>query len=87
MELSYKPLSEARAEKEDYNSLAARHTLSVAVTTLYPAIIPYDWQVDLAEGLSLGLDATVIAGTGSGKPPPWAMPLLLERNHMAGSVW
>ena len=87
MELSDKPLSEARVGKEDHNSLATRHTLSIAVTTLYPAITPYDWQVNLAEGLILGLDATVIAGTGSGKPPPWAMPLLLERNHMAGSVW
>ena len=80
-ELSYKILSEARAEKEDYNSLATRHTLSDAVTALYPAIMPYDWQVDLAEALNLGLDATVIAGTGSGKTLPWVMPLLLEQNH------
>ena len=51
------------------------------MTALYPAITPYDWQVDLAEALTLGLDATVIAGTGSGKTLPWAMPLLLEQNH------
>ena len=41
-ELSYKLLSEARAEKEGYNSLATRRTFSDAVTALYPAIAPYD---------------------------------------------
>ena len=51
------------------------------MTALCPAITPYDWQVDLAEALTLGLDATVIAGTGSGKTLPWAMPVLLEQNH------
>ena len=51
------------------------------MTTLYPTITLYDWQVDLAEALTLGLDATVIAGTGSGKTLPWTIPLLLEQNH------
>ena len=80
-ELSYKLLSEARAEKEGYNSLATQRTFSDAVTALYPAIAPYDWQVDLAGALTPGLDATVVAGTGSRKTLPWAMPLLLEQNH------
>jgi hypothetical protein len=31
--------------------------------------------------LTLGLDATVIAGTGFGKTLPWAMPLLLWESH------
>ena len=79
-ELSYKLLSDARAKKEGYDSQATRHTLSNSVTALCPAITPYDWQIDLAEALTLGLDATVIAGTGSGKTLPWAMPLLLEEN-------
>ena len=80
--LSYELLSEARAEKEGYNPLATRHTSSDAVTVLYPATTLCDWQVDLAEGLTLGLDATVITGTGSGKTLPRAsMTLLLERNH------
>ena len=51
------------------------------MTTLYPTITLYDWQVDLAEALTLGLDATVIASTGSGKMLPWTIPLLLEQNH------
>ena len=80
-ELSYKLLSEARTKREGYDSLATRCSLSDSVTTLCPAITPYDWQVDLAEALTLGLDSTVIAGTGSGKTLPWAMPLLLEQNR------
>jgi len=42
--------------------------------------IPHDFQLDVAEALILGLDTTVIAGTGSGKTLPWAMPLLLDEN-------
>ena len=80
-ELSYKLLSEARAKREGYDSQAIRHTLSDSVTKLCPTITPYDWQLDLAEALILGLDATVIASTGSGKTLPWALPLLLEQNH------
>ena len=55
--------------------------LSSSVTALYPTIKPYNWQIDLAEALTLRLAATVIAGTGSGKTLPWAMPLLLNENH------
>ncbi|KAJ7222321.1 P-loop containing nucleoside triphosphate hydrolase protein [Mycena pura] len=40
---------------------------------------PYDWQIDVAEALILGLDAVVIAGTGAGKTIPFMMPLLLHR--------
>ena len=80
-ELSYKILSETRAKREGYDSQATRRILSDSVTARCPAITPYDWQLDLAEALILGLDATVIAGTGSGKTLPWALPLLLEQNH------
>ena len=80
-ELSYKLLTNTRTKKEGYDSQGTRHMLSSSVTALCPAIKPYDWQIDLAEALTLGLDATVIAGTGSGKTLPWAMPLLLDKNH------
>jgi ATP-dependent helicase YprA (DUF1998 family) len=80
-ELSYKLLSEARAKRAGYDSQAIRHALSNSVTVRCPTITPYDWQVDVAEALALGLDATVIARTGSGKTLPWAMPLLLDENH------
>ena len=80
-ELSYKLLSEAHAKKEGYGSLATRRTLSDSTTALCLGIMPYDWQVDLAEALTLGLNTTIIARTGSGKTLPWAIPLLLEQNR------
>jgi len=80
-ELSYKLLSDARAKKEGYNSQSIRRTLSNSITARCPTITPYDRQIDLAEALALGLDATVIAGTGSGKTLPWAMPLLMDENR------
>ena len=80
-ELSYNLLSVAPAKSDGYDSQATRRTLSDSVTALCPTITPYDWQLDLAEALTLGLDATVIAGTGSGKTLPWALPLLLEKNR------
>ena len=80
-ELSYKLLSDARMKREGYDLLATRRALSDSVTARYPVITPYDWQIDVAEALALGLDATVIAGTGSGKTLPWAMPLLLEEHR------
>lgn len=64
--------------KPGYDSQATRRILSDSVTALRPEIKPYDWQIDVAEALVLGLDATVIAGTGSGKKLPWAMP---DENH------
>lgn len=80
-ELSYKLLSEARTKREGYDSQATRHTLSDYVAGLCSTITPYDWQLDLAEALTLGLDATTIVGTGSGKTLPWALPFLLEENR------
>ena len=79
-DLSFKLLSNARTKRAGYDSQATRRTLAESVTARYPAIQPYDWQIDIAEALALGLDATVIAGTGSGKTLPWALPLLLEEN-------
>ena len=80
-ELSFKLLSNARTKRAGYDSQATRRALAESVTARYPAIQPYDWQIDIAEALALGLDATVIAGTGSGKTLPWALPLLLDENR------
>jgi hypothetical protein len=43
---------------------------------------PYEWQLDVSEALILGLDCTVIAGTGAGKTMPFAMPLYVETEKM-----
>ena len=44
--------------------------------------IPYDWQLDVAEALLVGLDSIVIAGTGSGKTIPFMLPLLVHPKKM-----
>ena len=75
-EYSSKLLSDARTKRVVYNSQATRRTLVGSVTARCPAIKPYDWQIDIAEAVALGLDTTVIAGTGSG-----TLPLLLEENR------
>lgn len=41
-------------------------------------MVAYDWQLDVAEALLLGLDCSVIAGTGAGKTIPFILPLLAE---------
>lgn len=39
---------------------------------------PYDWQLDVAEAVLLGLDVTVLASTGSGKAISFILPLLAD---------
>ena len=41
-------------------------------------MLAYEWQIDVAEALLLGLDCSVIAGTGAGKTTPFILPLLVE---------
>ena len=57
-----------------------REALTDAVKVAFNQNMPRDFQLDVAEALILGLNATVVAGTGSGKMLPWAMPLLLDEN-------
>ena len=45
-------------------------------------MVAYDWQVDVSEALLLGLDCSVIAGTGAGKTMPFVMPLFVESNKI-----
>jgi ATP-dependent helicase YprA (DUF1998 family) len=40
--------------------------------------IPYEWQLDAAEALILGLDCVVVAGTGAGKTIPFVLPLFVQ---------
>ena len=40
--------------------------------------IPYEWQLDAAEAFFLGLDCTILAGTGSGKSLPFVMPSMVH---------
>lgn len=42
--------------------------------------VPYTWQLEVSEALLLGLDCSVIAGTGTGKTMPFVLPLLAQPN-------
>jgi hypothetical protein len=76
---SFKVLDEARRLTEGHNSHTTREALTNAVKAAFNQNSPRDFQLDVAEALILGLDTTVIAGTG--KTLPWAMPLLLNENR------
>ncbi|SJL12622.1 uncharacterized protein ARMOST_16051 [Armillaria ostoyae] len=79
---SYKVLEQARLDatndpEHHYDSVATRQRLQSTFSAKFgkPA---YDWQLDVAESLFLGLDTVLIAGTGAGKTMPFMMPLLLD---------
>ena len=75
---SQKRLQEARAAAEKqrkYNSGATRRVLAALFAERFGSA-PYEWQLDVAEALLLGLDSVVIAGTCSGKTIPFMLPLL-----------
>ena len=51
--------------------------MSQKLRDVFDGRIPYDWQLDAAESLILGLDC-VIAGTGAGKTIPFVLPLFAQ---------
>ncbi|PBK71765.1 hypothetical protein ARMSODRAFT_882881, partial [Armillaria solidipes] len=79
---SYRTLQTARADAANdpdrqYDSASTRTCIQTSFLEKFgkPA---YDWQVDVAESLVLGLDTVLIAGTGAGKMMPFMMPLLVD---------
>ncbi|KAF5363029.1 hypothetical protein D9758_012611 [Tetrapyrgos nigripes] len=88
-ERSYKNLSTARLDAArtrpgGYNSQAYRTLLHEEFKKRLPGMEPYEWQLDVSEALFLGLDCTVIAGTGSGKTMPFVMPLFAAKDKVFG---
>ena len=69
-----------RRLREGYSVEERREAFRAAVKVAFNGNEPREFQLDVAEALTLGLDSTVIAGTGSGKTLPWAIPLLLDEN-------
>ncbi|KAI0073972.1 P-loop containing nucleoside triphosphate hydrolase protein [Panus rudis PR-1116 ss-1] len=78
---SQKNLEHARTNHEQWDSQKIRQSMQVCFQNATGGKQAYEWQLDVAEALLLGLDCTVIAGTGSGKTVPYAMPLLLPENQ------
>ena len=76
---SYQLLEEARKARENYDSQATRLAMSEECRKR-TGLTPYAEQLDLAECMLLGLDATSIAGTGWGKTLPFVLPLLLPQS-------
>ncbi|KAL6299005.1 hypothetical protein BKA93DRAFT_743120, partial [Sparassis latifolia] len=63
-----------------YDSRACRHRLIERFREANNKF-PYSWQIDVGEALILGLDCSVIVGTGVGKMMPFAMPLFDDDTH------
>lgn len=82
---SYKNLQNARLAAQrkpaGYDSVQTREDLGRLFHARFGQQ-PHDWQVDVTEAMLLGLDCTVIAGTGAGKTMPFMMPLLLDHSRM-----
>ena len=73
-------LDRERRSRKGYDGERTREAFRVAVKAVFSDNEPRKFQLDVAEAMTLGLDSTVIAGTGSGKTLPWAIPLLLDEN-------
>jgi len=67
------------AQKHQYDSQKTRQKLSDLVQQYFHGHKPYEWQLNTAEALLLGLNSMVIAGTGTGKTLPFVMPLLYDK--------
>ncbi|KAF4587081.1 hypothetical protein EYR40_011102 [Pleurotus pulmonarius] len=64
--------------RRKYDSALTRAKIHEEFTRKNPGKSPYSWQINVAEAILLGLDCTVIAGTGAGKTMPFIMPLFVQ---------
>jgi ATP-dependent helicase YprA (DUF1998 family) len=62
----------------NYDSEGTRQTMFRKLQDIFNGRIPYEWQLDAAEALILGLDCVVVAGTGAGKTIPFVLPLFVQ---------
>ncbi|KZT04200.1 uncharacterized protein LAESUDRAFT_658275 [Laetiporus sulphureus 93-53] len=74
-----KAACEQAAKTRRYSSEATRAEIVQQFRRVFDDLELYDWQVDVTEALLLGMDCTVIGGTGAGKTMPFVMPLLLDQ--------
>lgn len=69
---------ETALKDRNYDSERTRQTMARKLCDVFDGRNPYDWQLDAAEALILGLDCVVIAGTGAGKTIPFVLPLFAQ---------
>jgi ATP-dependent helicase YprA (DUF1998 family) len=65
-------------KSEGYNSTVTREKLTTEFVQCTNGMLPYQWQINVAEAILLGLDCMVIAGTGAGKTMSFVMPLFVK---------
>lgn len=73
---------DAAFQSRGYNSAVTRQELFKEFKMRNNNMEPYAWQLDVAEALILGVDCSVIAGTGAGKTMPFAMPLFVQSDKI-----
>ena len=69
---------DAALKDRNYDSEITRRTMAQKLRDIFDGRSPYNWQLDTAEALILGLDCVVVAGTGAGKTIPFVLPLLAQ---------
>ena len=65
--VTLKNACEAALKDQNYDSEGTRQTMSQKLKDDFSRRSPYDWQLDVAETLILGLDCVVVTETGAGK--------------------
>lgn len=69
-------------KERGYRSAPTRARLRNEFTARNDGMIAHEWQIDMGEALHLGLDCSLIAGTGAGKTMPFVMPLFEDSDKM-----
>ncbi|KAJ7135359.1 P-loop containing nucleoside triphosphate hydrolase protein [Mycena crocata] len=70
------------SKSRGYETAPTRAQLRTEFVKRNNGMVPHVWQIDMAEALLLGLDCSLIAGTGAGKTMPFVMPLFVESEKM-----
>ncbi|KAJ7159876.1 P-loop containing nucleoside triphosphate hydrolase protein, partial [Mycena crocata] len=70
------------SKSRGYETAPTRAQLRTEFVQRNDGMVPHVWQVDMGEALLLGLDCSLIAGTGAGKTMPFVMPLFVESEKM-----
>jgi ATP-dependent helicase YprA (DUF1998 family) len=65
-----------------YQSAPTRAKLRNEFLERNNGMVAHEWQIDMGEALLLGLDCSLIAGTGAGKTMPFVMPLFVESDKI-----
>ncbi|KAJ7218330.1 hypothetical protein C8J57DRAFT_275629 [Mycena rebaudengoi] len=65
-----------------YCSAAVRAKIRNDFAACNPGKTAHKWQVDIGKALELGLDCSLLAGTGAGKTMPFLFPLFTNPDKM-----